>query len=114
MKTLIQLTGAHAPSELADLQAELGLVDELRGRVTVQQPEAKPGDMGGIAQTLIVALSTQGAGTALAASISTWIRHRRPSADITITDQDGHSTKITMKDVPSETLDAVVRRAVER
>jgi hypothetical protein len=115
VRTLIRLSGEEASLELVELAAWLTSEDELRGRVTVRSAAVSPGEMGGgIADVLIVALGAQGVGTVLAASLSTWIKHRRPSADIEITDEEGRSTKISIRDATPDTVDAVVRRALER
>ena len=114
MQAYIRLTGEAAQAELATLADWLSREDELRGRSTIERAEAHPGDMGGISEVVIVALGTQGAGTVLAASLSVWIRHRRPSADIEVTGPDGQSIKISLRNVREPELEAVLRRVLER
>ncbi|MCX5194700.1 hypothetical protein OOK31_12465 [Streptomyces sp. NBC_00249] len=114
MRARVRLTGDGAAAELADLAGWLSREDEFRGRATIERPSPRPDEMGALADVLVVALGAGGAGTALAASLSVWIRHRRPSAEIEVTGPDGRSVRITVRDVPEMDVEAVVRRALER
>ncbi|MET9148186.1 MULTISPECIES: hypothetical protein [unclassified Streptomyces] len=114
MQAYIRLTGDTAPKELTGLTDWLSREDEFRGRTAVERPDAPPDHMGGLTEVVIVALGAQGAGTALAASLSVWIRHRRPSADIEVTGPDGASVKVSLRDVPEADVEAVLRRVLER
>ncbi|WNF25325.1 hypothetical protein RI138_00095 [Streptomyces sp. C11-1] len=114
MKAHIRLTGETAQAELTALADWLSREGELRGRSDIERPEARPGHMGGISEVVIVALGVQGAGTVLAASLSVWIRHRRPSADIEVTGPGGQSVKISLRNVPEADLEAVLRRVLEQ
>ncbi|MFF2042516.1 hypothetical protein ACFVVX_19015 [Kitasatospora sp. NPDC058170] len=113
MQARIRLTGEQGPAELVELADWLSREDELRGRAAIEKPATPPGQMGGLADILIVALGAQGAGTVLAASVAVWIRHRRPSADIEVTGPDGRSVRISVRDAPDLDVEAVLRRALE-
>ncbi|KUN08714.1 hypothetical protein AQI95_06760 [Streptomyces yokosukanensis] len=114
MRAHIRLSGETAQAELIGLAEWLGREDDFRGRTVVERPESRPDLMGGVAEVLIVALGAQGAGTVLAASLSVWIRQRRPSADIEVTGPDGQSVRISLRNVPQPDLDAVLRKVLER
>ncbi|GAU65857.1 putative hypothetical protein [Streptomyces sp. NBRC 110611] len=114
MQAYIRLTGETAPAELTGLTEWLSREGEFRGRTAVGRPEVRPDQMGGITEVVIVALGAQGAGTMLAASLSVWIRHRRPSADIEVTGPDGRSVKVSLRNAPEEDVEAVLRRVLER
>ncbi|WP_333767870.1 effector-associated constant component EACC1 [Streptomyces sp. IBSBF 2435] len=114
MQAHIRLNGETAQTELSALADWLSREDEFRGRSAMERPEARPGHMGGISEVVIVALGAQGAGTALAASLSVWIRHRRPSADIEVTGPGGETVKISLRNVPEADLETVLRRVLER
>lgn len=114
MQAYIRLTGETARAELTALAEWLSREDEFRGRSTIEPSGARPGDMGGISEVVIVALGAQGAGTVLAASLSVWIRHRRPSADIEVTGPGGQSVKISLHNAPEAVLETVLRRVLER
>jgi hypothetical protein len=94
----IRLSGDAAQALLAELRAWLSHEEALRGRVLAGQPAIPPGQMGAVAEVLIVALGAQGAGTAVATSLAAWIRHRRPSVDIEVTGVDGRRVKIAARD----------------
>lgn len=114
MRAYVRLTGETAPAELTGLTDWLSREDEFRGRTAVERPDTPPDHMGGLTEVVIVALGAQGAGTALAASLSVWIRHRRPSADIEVTGPDGTSVKVSLRNVPEAEVEAVLRRVLER
>jgi hypothetical protein len=114
MQAYIRLTGDSAPAELTGLADWLSREDEFRGRAAVERPDIRPGHMGGITEVVVVALGAQGVGTALAASLSVWIRHRRPSAEIEVTGPDGASVKISLRNAPEADVEAVLRRVLER
>ncbi|MFJ2632916.1 hypothetical protein ACIO6U_13360 [Streptomyces sp. NPDC087422] len=114
MQAYIRLTGETARADLTGLADWLSREDELRGCSAIEPPEPSPGHMGGISEVLIVALGAQGAGTVLAASVSVWIRHRRPSADIEVTGPSGQNVKISLRDVPAADLEPLLRRVLER
>jgi Effector Associated Constant Component 1 len=98
MDVQIRLSGDAAQALLPELRAWLSREDALRGRVSAAELVIPPGQMGAVAEVLIVALGAQGAGTAVATSLATWIRHRRPSVDIEVTGTDGRRTKIAARD----------------
>ncbi|NED72688.1 effector-associated constant component EACC1 [Streptomyces sp. BBFR115] len=114
MRAYIRLTGETAPAELTGLTDWLSREDAFRGRTAVGRPDTPPDHMGGLTEVVIVALGAQGAGTALAASLSVWIRHRRPSADIEVTGPDGTSAKVSLRNVSEAEVEAVLRRVLER
>ena len=114
MNARIRLSGQDVPTELVELAEWMSREDEFRGRVEVEQPEVRPGEMGGAAEVLVVALGAQGAGTALAASLSIWIKHRRPSVDIEVTNSDGRSVKLSVRDFDVADLGELLRQVLER
>lgn len=112
MRARIRLVGANAQSELGDLATWLSREDEFRGQVSAEQLSPHPDDMGGVVEALAVTLSVPGLGAALAASLTVWIRHRRPSADIEIV-RKGRSVNIVVRDIPPDDLAALLRQALE-
>lgn len=95
MTTRLRLvTGDH--DDLLSLRAWLTDEDSLRGRVFLDLAPARPGEMGGVAEVLVVALGAGGAVTALARSLPAWLRGH---ADVTVelTDQTGRTVKITAR-----------------
>jgi Effector Associated Constant Component 1 len=78
------------------LHSWLGESRPLRGAVTLDQT-MKPGDMGGVADVLVVALGSGGAVTALAASLGSWLYSRRSHVKIKVTAPDGSSIEIDAK-----------------
>lgn len=70
----------------------------------------KPGEMGGFADALIVAVGSGGALTVLSSSIQTWLQQQRSKVSITIANSNGDSVQITAE---GPAADAVVSRLQE-
>ncbi|MBV9142704.1 MAG: hypothetical protein JO115_17630 [Pseudonocardiales bacterium] len=87
--------------------------DAFRGRVRPAQRPVRPGEMGAVGlDALVVALSAGGAGTVLAASVSTWLSQpRRADVKLTITAEDGRHLELDARRVKDP---AVLMREVER
>ncbi|MFD6451360.1 hypothetical protein ACFWF3_11295 [Nocardia sp. NPDC060220] len=64
----------------------------LRGRVTLVDSPIRDGEMGGLAEVLVVAVGTGGTLTALASSLSTWFTVRQSDIKLTFTRGDGEMT----------------------
>ncbi|MFF3951539.1 hypothetical protein ACFYYN_43160 [Streptomyces sp. NPDC001902] len=114
MDVRIRLSGDTAAAELVELANWLSREDDFRGRVSAAQPLVRAGQMGSVADVLIVALGAQGVGTVLAASLSTWIRHRRPSADIEVTGADGRGVRVSVRGCTEREIEVLLRQALER
>ena len=77
--------GDNTADELASLYSWLQHDDELRGRVKTVPADLKPGDMGGVTETLTVALGSGGAVAALGGTLNAWIAARRTKVSVEIT-----------------------------
>ena len=73
--------------------------DELRGQVVLEQVAPRSGEMGGLADALVVALGSGGAGAVLARSLSTWLWQRRSDLKLTIT-AHGRTVELDASRVP--------------
>ncbi|MGW4243007.1 effector-associated constant component EACC1 [Nocardia sp. NPDC004722] len=113
MTAQIRLVGGNAQRELTDLVAWLSREDDFRGRVSLERPPVQPGDMGAVTDVLVVAFGAQGLGAALAASLTVWIKHRRPSADIEVTRGAHRNVKISVTDLPASEVADLLRKALE-
>ena len=71
--------------ELFGLLEWLNGDDELRGRVSMPTPAIRPGQMGGLAEVLVVALGARGIAPALIQSLTAWLTHRRSDIALTLT-----------------------------
>jgi hypothetical protein len=92
---------------------------ELAGRVTVAGPAPRPGELGAVSATLVVALGSGGAITvllsALAGALKTWLSlPRRSDVKIKIHRADGNSVEIDAKRVKAGDVDieAAIRQAL--
>jgi hypothetical protein len=80
--------GDNVTHELAWLYSWLQQDDEFRGRVKTVTADLKPGDMGGVTETLSVALGSGGAVAALGGTLNAWIAARRTKVNVEITNGD--------------------------
>jgi len=113
MDARIQLFGDDAQKLLPELRSWLAGEDELRGRISEENPVVESGQMGAITDVLLVALGAHGVGNALAASLSTWIQHHRPSVDIEVTGPNGRRTKISTRDADIADVKALILEVME-
>lgn len=109
----IQLSGDNTQASSLELNDWLSREDKLRGHVSMDEPEPRPDEMGGISDVLVVALGAHGVGTVLASSLAVWIRHRRPSVDLEVSRSGGRKVKVSVRDADDGTLEAVLRQVLE-
>lgn len=99
--------GPDALDQLRSLQKWLGDVDELRGRLSVQQSPPEPGTLGPVLDALAVALGPGGAATAFATATIAWLRSRRADISIKVKLPEGRSVEFTAKRVAGLDGDAL-------
>jgi hypothetical protein len=77
MELALHVSGPDEVRELASLEEWLLEEPDLRTcAIERKAPDLQPDDMGGVADVLLVALGSGGAGAALASSLSVWLRTR--------------------------------------
>lgn len=97
----IRVTAARdALAELTSLREWLGREAAFRGRVQVERQPIEPGQMGGVTDTLTVALGAGGTVTVLANSVSVWLRQRRSDVKIEVSSSNGKKVTVTAERVP--------------
>ncbi|WP_211260567.1 effector-associated constant component EACC1 [Amycolatopsis jejuensis] len=79
---LLAVPGA-ADDELRQLAAWLRDEDELRGRVRAPDSPPRPGEMGGVLETIEVVV-TSGAATTLCRSLFDWLARRRDARKVSL------------------------------
>jgi membrane-associated two-gene conflict system component 1 (EACC1) len=105
MEARLELIGSDDPQdELSSLREWLAAESEFRGRVRLEQAPIRPGQMGGIADAVQVALDHDGALTVLAGSVAVWLRARRSKLKVKIVNSDGSSQEITASGPAADTL----------
>lgn len=96
MQARIRVTaGRDIAAELASLREWLGCEAAFRGRVQVERQPIESGHMGGIADTLTLALGAGGAVTVLANSVSVWLQQRRSDVNIEVSSSNGKKVTVT-------------------
>ncbi|MFD6666990.1 hypothetical protein ACFWDK_32110 [Micromonospora chalcea] len=98
--------------QLASLYAWLQRDDELRGRVRSVAAELKSGDMGGVTETLTVALGSGGAVAVLAGTLSAWLSTRRTRISVEIIDGDS-SRRVEIDSANAKAAARLLREAYE-
>ncbi|WP_341514535.1 hypothetical protein AAC389_29840 (plasmid) [Rhodococcus qingshengii] len=96
----------HAPIQISGNPTDLVLLMEwfrrdeaLRGRVQLQASSPHDGQMGGLADVLMVALGAGGVGTALVQSIKAWYTTRHSDLNLKVTLPNGTEVLVEGKRV---------------
>ncbi|MGW3999704.1 effector-associated constant component EACC1 [Amycolatopsis sp. NPDC004772] len=112
----LRITGEDSETRLRALHRWLGREDDLRGRVALRNRPVAPGEMGGVADVLTVALGSGGAAAvlvhAISRSVSTWLTQSRSDVTVTMTTTTGTETReITVDARRARDPEAVIREA---
>ncbi|MEU1734745.1 hypothetical protein [Streptosporangium sp. NPDC020145] len=89
MDALVQVSGGDEITEFTELRGWLSAERALTGGVRVVRRPPAEGELGGVLDTLAVALGSSGAGMALVRALTTWLRTRRADVTITVTSPSG-------------------------
>jgi Effector Associated Constant Component 1 len=93
-----QGSGIDAVGELADLLEWLHGERGLAGAVREVQAPPGPGELGGAVEVLIVALGSGGVAGTFVTSLFGWLRTRRPSLKVSITEKSRSMTVSAARD----------------
>lgn len=96
MNVEITLPGTGA-DDLRSLFNDLSHEFELRGRVSLVEESPTPGTLGGITDTLVVALGPSGIGVVLASAVVMWVRNRATEVMCKLTRPDGTVAELSTK-----------------
>lgn len=111
MDIAVTLAGTST-DELHSLYRDLGREFELRGRVTLDVRPPTAGTLGGVTDTLIVALGPSGVGAVLATALITWVRNRSSDVVCKLSRPDGSSVELSAQRLRG--CDAVALQQVVR
>jgi hypothetical protein len=92
MEADLRVSGGDEAEELADLWEWMRVERDLGGKVRPIWRPPGEGELGGVFEVLAVALGSGGAVTALAASLTAWLKTRRPDVTVTITTTKGSAS----------------------
>lgn len=100
-------------ADLESLDFWLQSEPELVGRVKLAGPPPRQGELGALAETIIVAVGAGGAvttvGPALAGALKAWLSHRNSDVTLEITQPDGTKVKIVAERVRAADMRAMIR-----
>ena len=112
MEVRISIVGGD-DAELESLDDWLRREHDLAGRVTLVAARPREGELGALAEALVVAVSSGGTVSVLAASLKAWISlPRRSDVWIRVQGADGRLVEIDADRVSGERLDDLVRQAL--
>ncbi|NDZ77081.1 hypothetical protein G3I19_00795 [Streptomyces sp. SID10853] len=101
MSARVRIAEGHdVAAELASLHQWLAREDALRGRVRIEQRPIGAEHMGALADTLVVAVGSGGAGAVLARSVSVWLQQRRSDVTVEVTSPTGDKVTVAARRVP--------------
>lgn len=92
MEADVRVSGGDGAEELADLWAWMRVERDLAGMVRPVRRPISEGELGGVIDVLAVALGSGGAVTALASSLTAWLKTRRHDVTVTITTAEGSAS----------------------
>lgn len=107
MDVAIELNSRGSTDDLHSLRQWIVDDDVLRGRVRLVNTPPELGTLGGVVETLAVALAPGGMATALASVLITWIRRRTGNVIMRITEPDGRSYEISASNVRTLSADEI-------
>lgn len=89
----------RASTHLLSLTDWLRYEEDLRGKTRLEHGEITPGQMGGLPEALVVALSTGGAATVLARAVIEWVKQRKSDVTVKAVKPNGESFEIDLRRV---------------
>ncbi|WP_405177781.1 hypothetical protein OG225_26435 [Nocardia sp. NBC_01377] len=110
-QTPIQVSGNS--SDLIQLRDWFGRDEALRGQVHLQTPPPQDGQMGGLADVLMVAFGAGGIGTVLVSSLKTWFTTRHSDLTLTITLPNGAEVLLDGKRVKQDQTFAALQKMID-
>ena len=69
----------------------------LRGNVQMSRNPARPGEMGDLADIIVVAVESGGLLSVVVTSVATWLSQRRNDVEIEIKSPDGRSVRVNSR-----------------
>jgi len=94
-------TGLADAGDVRSLRQWMVADEMLRGRVRVSTAPPDHGTLGGVVETLTVALGPGGVATALASVLISWIRRRTGNVSVKISKPDGASYEFSATNIRS-------------
>lgn len=86
---------------------------ELAGQVSVARTKPRAGELGALADALVVSVGSGGALSVLAASLKAWVlQPRRSGIRIRVQGETGRVVEIVGENVDGERVEALVRQAL--
>ncbi|APU14928.1 MULTISPECIES: effector-associated constant component EACC1 [Actinoalloteichus] len=93
----LAVRGPGMSDQLGALRNWLVRENALRGRLELRRRPGAEGEMGALADVLLVALGAGGTGAVVARSMSTWLVQRRSDVTITVTAPDGRQVHVDVQ-----------------
>ncbi|WP_216918122.1 effector-associated constant component EACC1 [Nocardia noduli] len=107
----VRFSGDH--SDLVQLLDWFRRDDVLRGRAQLQTPSLSDGQMGGLADVLMVACGAGGIGTVLVGSLRTWFTTRHSDLTLTVTLPNGTEILLDGKRVKQQETFASLQKTLD-
>ena len=113
MEVRISCVGGDRAADVESLSDWLRGEPELAGRLRVAGPMPGEGELGALADVLVVAVGSGGALSVLATSLKAWLAQpRRSDVRIRVQRDGGETVEIDASRVDGERVDALIRQAL--
>jgi Effector Associated Constant Component 1 len=113
MEVRISCVGGDRAADVESLSDWLRGEPELAGRLRVAGPMPGEGELGALADVLVVAVGSGGALSVLATSLKAWLAQpRRSDVRIRVQHDGGETVEIDANRIDDERVDALIRQAL--
>ena len=113
MEVRISCVGGDSAADVESLSDWFRGEPELAGRLHVAEPMPGEGELGALADVLVVAVGSGGTLSVLATSLKAWLAQpRRSDVRIRVQRDSGETVEIDANRVDGERVDAVIRQAL--
>ena len=113
MEVRISCVGGDRADGIESLSDWIRGEPELAGRLRIAGPMPGEGELGALADVLVVAVGSGGTLSVLAASLKAWLAQpRRSDVRIRVQQEDGRTVEIDADRIEGERVDALIQQAL--
>jgi|ERR1035441_3682657 hypothetical protein len=110
----VSIVSGNQSDELESLDDWLQAEPALSGKIRLSKPVPQQGELGSLADALVVAVGAGGALSVLAGSLRAWLSQpRRSNVRIRLRGEGGRTVEISAERIDAQNIETLVREAFE-
>ena len=114
MDVRVSIVSGNQSDELESLDDWLQAEPALSGKIRLSKPVPQQGELGSLADALVVAVGAGGALSVLAGSLRAWLSQpRRSNVRIRLRGEGGRTVEISAERIDAQNIETLVREAFE-